>query len=171
VVYGADELYILAGRRFPSVSQYGDFPQIENGVGMVPLFLHRAKRVKFPRRWSKRRFLAITGVSFFPFLKDFIEKLKVYVKIELLKVHNRFFGETVTVTGLLTGKDILREVSEHRDSWDTLLVPDVALRDGGDLFLDDTRPEDLSEILGMDVWVIESTPEGLISALEEKNGD
>ena len=171
VVHAADELYILTEKRFPPVSQYGDLPQIENGVGMVALFLHHAKNLKFPKKWSSKRFLAITGVSFFPFLKELVEKLKRFVDVELIRVKNRFFGDTVTVTGLLTGKDIIREVAEFKGTGDVLLVPDVTLRDGGDLFLDNTTAEDLEEILGIEVKIIESSPEGLVSALEARDGD
>ncbi len=171
LVYGADELYIIAERKLPPVTHYGEFPQIENGVGMVSLFLHRMKKVKLPRRWSKRRFLAITGVSFYPFLRPFVEKLARHVDIELLRVHNRFFGQTVTVTGLLTGKDIIREVSEVKAGADVLLVPDVTLQEGGDIFLDDTSLKDLEDILGLEVMKVNSSPEGLVSALEEEDED
>ncbi len=171
LVYAADELYIIAEKRFPSVSHYGEFPQIENGVGMVPLFLYQARRLSMPKRFQDRRFLAVTGVSFYPFLKTLVEKLKKHVNIELIQVQNRFFGETVTVTGLLTGKDIIREVSEFKDSAEVLILPDVTLREGGDLFLDDTSTRDLQDILGLEVRVVESSPQGLISALEAKDED
>ncbi len=166
IVYGSDELYIKAKRRFPPLKYYGDFPQIENGVGMVPLFLHRAKRLKISRRFSDKRFLAITGVSFYPFLQEFINKIRDQVSIDLLSVENKFFGETVTVTGLLTGRDIIRKVSEVDGSYDALLIPDVTVREGKDLLIDDVSIRDLSRILSMEVVVVESDPVSLIKALE-----
>jgi putative radical SAM enzyme (TIGR03279 family) len=165
IVYGSDELYIKAKRRFPPLKYYGDFPQIENGVGMVPLFLHRAKRLKISKRFSDRRFLAITGVSFYPFLREFINKIRDQVSIDLLSVENKFFGETVTVTGLLTGRDIIRKVSEVDGSYDALLIPDVTVREGKDLLIDDVSIRDLSRILSMEVMVVKSDPVSLIKAL------
>ncbi|NOX20585.1 MAG: DUF512 domain-containing protein, partial [Nitrospirae bacterium] len=168
VVYGADELYLKAEKRFPALRYYGDFPQIENGVGLIKWFLTRAKRIRYPRMFSKKRFLTITGVSFFPFLDEFLQGLKDRVSIRPIKVVNEFFGKSVTVTGLLTGRDIIKSTVDIASDYDVLLLPDVVLRDGGDLLLDDVSVDDIRDILQIDVRVIESTPRGLIRAMEEK---
>ncbi len=166
IVYGADELYLKAGKKFPALKYYGDFPQIENGVGMIKWFLTRAKRLKMPREISKRKFLTITGSSFYPFLKEYIDKLKEHVHLDVVKVENEFFGSTVTVTGLLTGRDIIRTVVDMASEYDVLLLPDVVLRDGNDLLLDDVSINDMKDILDMEIRVIASTPKGLLSSLE-----
>jgi len=166
IVYASDEFYIKAEKRFPPLKYYGDFPQIENGVGMVPLFISKAKRLKLPKNPSKKRFLTITGKSFYPFLKKFIDKLKEVVNIEILAIENRFFGNTVTVTGLITGRDIIRTVSEVKNSYDTLILPDVLLKQGGDILLDDVSIKDLSTILSMEVKVINTHPKSLLKAVE-----
>ncbi len=167
LVYGSDELYIRAEKKFPSLKYYGEFPQIENGVGMVALFLHKAARIKSLKRPSGQRFLTVTGVSFYPFLSRFVERLKDQVSIDVIPVENRFFGETVTVAGLLTGRDIIQSVADLSSDHDVLLLPDVIFRDGQDVLLDDITVEELERILRIRVRVIDPTPRGLTNALEE----
>ncbi len=166
LVYGSDELYIRAERRFPPMKHYGEFPQVENGVGMVTLFLHEAAKTKPLENPSSKRFLTITGVSFHPYLLQFIERLGDRVSIDVIPVENRFFGETVTVTGLLTGRDIIRRISDVSTGHDVLLLPDVMFRDGREILLDDITVSDLERVLKMEVRVIDSTPKGLTDALE-----
>lgn len=168
LVYAADELYIKAERRFPPLKHYGDLHQIENGVGMVPLFLEEMKGVHPPERPSDRRFITVTGESFYPF---FVRSLKPYItniNLTVIPVKNRFFGESVTVTGLLTGRDIIYTVSEVKQDGDVLLLPDVMLREYDGIFLDDVKVKDISEILGIEVEVIESSPAGLMEAISGK---
>lgn len=170
-VHGADELYIKAERRFPPLKYYGDFPQIENGVGMVPLFLHKAKNVSPPQLRRRARFVTFTATSFYPFLKGFIERLKETVTIDLIEVKNNFFGEEVTVAGLLTGRDIIRSLVDIASGYDFILMPDVVLRETGDLLLDDVSVEDIEHILGRPVRVFDSTPDGLLNTLEVIDDD
>ena len=165
-VHGADELYIKANRRFPPLKYYGEFPQIENGVGMVPLFLHKANKIKIPLLKSRKRYITFTGTSFYPFLKGFIDRLKERIAIDLMEIKNNFFGEQVTVTGLLTGRDIIKSLVDVISNYDIILMPDVVLRDGRDLLLDDVAVTDIEQILGKPVVVFDSTPEGLIKSLE-----
>ncbi len=165
-VYGSDELYIRAEKRFPPLKHYGELPQLENGVGLVSYFLHRAARKRPPRRPSRERFLTVTGSSFHPFLQGFVQRLKNHVEINVIPVENRFFGTSVTVTGLLTGRDIIQSVADVSSGYDVLLLPDVLLRDGRDVLLDDVTVRDIEHLLGMRVEVIEATPDGLVNALE-----
>lgn len=167
LVYGADELYIKSEIPFPPLKDYGDFPQIENGVGMVALFMNCIKKVKIPKLLPrKRRFLTITGMSFYPFLKKFLKLLNTEgINIDILPVENRFFGTSVTVAGLLTGRDIIKTLLDKTDSKDVVLLPDVVLREGENMFLDDITLKDMEEALGTSVKKIESTPEGLIKGI------
>lgn len=167
VIYGADELYLKAGRPFPPLKEYGDLHQIENGVGMIPLFLHQAKRLKIPKTLPhKKKFLTFTGKSFHPHLKKFIDKLaeKENLLIDTVPVENRFFGDLVTVTGLLTGRDVIKTILDRTDGYETVLVPDVAL-DSEDRFLDDVTLPDMEEALKIPVKKIPSHPDGLISGI------
>jgi NifB/MoaA-like Fe-S oxidoreductase len=98
-----------------------------------------------------------------PYLEEFANKLKGIdgLTLDLFKVENKFFGPTVTVAGLLTGKDIVKSIVGKTKA-DCLLVPNVALRNGTNMFLDNVSLKDLEESLGMHVKPIEPTPEGLI---------
>lgn len=166
LVFGADELYIKAGAKFPLLKEYEELYQIENGVGLVPVFMEEEKHLRMPKIKTTKRFATFTGVSFYPYLARFIARIKKSgVDIELRAVENRFFGSSVTVTGLLTGKDILQTFSDKAKNFDVLLIPDVVLREGDDVFLDDVSLKDLEKALGVKTIVIESTPRGLATAI------
>ena len=167
IVYGADELYIKAEMPFPPFKEYGDFPQIENGVGMVQHFMNCSKKIRLPKSPPrKKRFLTLTGTSFYPFLKKFIRYLKAEgINIDLIPVENRFFGDSITVTGLLTGKDIIRTFLDKVEEQEAILVPDVALKETEDVFLDDISMKDMEDALKVPVKKIASTPEGLIEGI------
>jgi len=170
VVYGGDELYIEAEIPFPPLKDYGDLPQIENGVGMVALFMNRVKKLKMPKSLPrKKKFLTVTGESFYPFLRKFLKLLNTEgINIDLLPVENNFFGTSVTVSGLLTGRDIIKTLLDKTDSKDVVLVPDIVLKEGEDVFLDDLTLRDMEEALGTPVKKIDSTPEGLIRGIESE---
>ncbi|MBF0465531.1 MAG: DUF512 domain-containing protein [Nitrospirae bacterium] len=169
VIYGSDELYIKSGIKFPPLEHYGDLPQIENGVGMLPAFLHKASRFRSIKHPSKRKFITYTGVSFYPYLREFTLKLnkKTGIDIQAIQVENHVFGNTITVCGLLTGRDIVRSLIDQIKGDEILLIPDVSLKSGKSVFLDDITVEFISEALKVEVKTIESTFEGLISALGE----
>ena len=168
IVYGADELYIKAGANLPAVSEYGDLPQIENGVGMVPLFMQEAKRPGHAAP-SGQKYLTFTGTSFYPYLARFVERLKKQGHhITLVPVENRFFGPSVTVTGLLTGRDSLKSLEEYAPSHDILLVPETVVRDGSDIFLDDVALTDMEAALGIKARLISATPQGMLEAISKE---
>jgi putative radical SAM enzyme (TIGR03279 family) len=166
IVYIADEFYLKADLPFPSLKDYGDLPQIENGVGLMPQFIKSAKQIKIPKKFDPVNIATFTGVSFFPYLEEFATKLRAAegLNLDIFKVTNKFFGSTVTVAGLLTGKDILKAVMGKTKA-DCLLVPNVALRNGSGLFLDNVSLKDLEENLGIKVYPIDPTPEGLLEGI------
>ena len=166
VVYAADELYLKAGISFPPLSEYGELPQIENGVGMVPLFIHQSKKIKLPQVTGKKRFITFTGISFYPYLTKFVDKLnRNGIDIEAVAVENTFFGTSITVAGLLTGRDVVKSLAETIKKDDILLIPDVVIKDGHEVFLDDVSRQDMQDLLGIKVVIIESTPRGLVDAI------
>ncbi len=169
LVYLADEFYIKAGAPFPLLKSYGDLAQIENGVGLVPVFQQCSKSVRIPKKIEPRKVAVITGVSFMPYLEEFAKKLKVIdgLSLDVIKVENKFFGPAVTVAGLLTGKDILKTVLGKTKA-DCLLVPDIVLKEGTDMLLDNVTLRDLEESLGMNVVAIESTPLGLMKGITDE---
>ena len=168
IVFAADELYIKAAVEFPSLKNYDELSQIENGVGLVPQFLAQAKRLKIqlPEKMNKVKFVTFTGVSFYSILSRFAERLRRKgFDIEVVPVENIYFGKTVTVTGLLTGRDVIRALSEHVQNDVIMLIPDIVMREGHEVFLDDVSRQDIEEILGIKSVIIESTPAGLVDAM------
>lgn len=171
VIYGADELYLKAERSFPPLREYGDLHQIENGVGMVPLFMNQVKKLKLPKTFQfKKKILTFTGTSFYPFLKKSIERLsekESLTIIDTVPVENKFFGASVTVAGLLTGRDVIKAVSDKIEGHEMILIPDVVLNEEN-IFLDDITLNDMEEALGIPARKIKSTPEGLIKGIIEE---
>jgi putative radical SAM enzyme (TIGR03279 family) len=169
IVYCSDEMYIKAGINFPNLKDYGSLPQIENGVGMVPLFLSQSKKIRMAKTISQegQKIITFTGTSFYPFLKKFIDRLseKEDIHIDVLPVENNFFGNAVTVAGLLTGRDIIKTLHDNTDSYRVLLVPDVALKEDEDIFLDNVSLKDVEEATGLKTIRTEATPQGFIEAI------
>ncbi|MCK5505858.1 MAG: DUF512 domain-containing protein, partial [Thermodesulfovibrionia bacterium] len=168
LVYLSDEFYIKADIPFPSLNEYGDLPQIENGVGLIPVFLHSSRKLKLPKKIEHRKVATFTGTSFLPYLEEFYQSLKLIegLTLDIFEVENKSFGPSVTVAGLLTGKDVLKTIM-GRTRADCLLVPDVTLRHGQNVFLDNVTLNDMEESLGMKVITIESTPEGLLKGITD----
>ncbi len=165
-VYLADEFYIKAEMAFPPIKNYDDFPQIENGVGMVPLFMQKAMKINIPSKKVKNRFITFTGISFYPYLLSFIERIKQKnIPIEAYPIKNNLFGETVTVTGLLPGEDIIKELAPHVEPKDIILVPDITIRDTEDMFIDNLTIKDIEKILKAKTVKIGTEPEDLLSAM------
>ena len=170
IVHCSDEMYIKAEKTFPPLKEYGVFSQIENGVGMVPLFKNQSKKVKIPKALSrKKNFLAFTGVSFFPYLNKFIGHIREQedVNITVIPIENEFFGQSVTVTGLLTGRDVIKALHDIADSYDILIVPDVVLKEGDNVFLDDVSLGDIEDATGLKTAVTDGTPQGFIDTISE----
>ncbi len=168
ILFIADEFYIKAKMEFPDISEYADFPQLENGVGLVPLFLSEFEKAlaKLKKKADTcKRFIAITGESFAPYLKGSVDRLKGYgLDINVVSVKNNFLGDSVTVAGLLTGQDILRALKDIDDRR-TVLIPSVSLREATDKFLDDMTVEELRRESGMEIVVVQADVEGLIRYL------
>ena len=152
-VYGSDELYLLAGRELPGEEHYGDFPQIENGVGAVTSLRMRVREGldRLPRLDGKR-IGVVTGVSMAALMPELLEALheRTGASFELLPMENSLFGPTTTTAGLLVGADIRRALIERRDL-DLALIPAETINDDG-LFLDDERFSALRESLPIPVY-------------------
>jgi putative radical SAM enzyme (TIGR03279 family) len=138
-VFGSDELYLLAERELPPASHYGDFPQIENGVGAVALLRRRVDEslASFPRL-DGRRIGVVTGTSMANgIMPPLLEKIAAATgaHFEMIAVENSLFGPTTTTAGLLVGADIRRALSPRHDL-DLALIPAETINDDG-LFLDD----------------------------------
>lgn len=153
VVYCSDEWYVLAGREVPSAEFYGNYDQLENGVGMIRLFLEELKQVepRLPDALPQpRRVTVVTGVLGGPYLRQAAARLSAIagLQVDVLVVENEFYGPTVTCAGLLTGRDMAMALAEKGDLGDLVILPAVAMRDGDGRTLDNLTAQDISQKLG-----------------------
>ena len=159
LAWGGDELYIKAGRLLPEVSYYEDFTQFENGIGMMALFMEEF-RDALPdyAGQTARPFTIATGSAAAPFLARLLDEAAVTChnldKSGVVAIQNDFFGHGVSVAGLITGNDIAAQL-HGRALGERVLISANMLRDGGDIFLDDMTPGQLSEVLGVPVIPVE----------------
>ena len=152
-VYGSDELYLLAERELPDAGHYGDFAQIENGVGAVASLRERvASGIARVPRMDGRRIGIVTGTSMAALMPPLLEQLERAsgAHFELLMVENSLFGPTTTTAGLLVGADIRRALAGRTDL-DFALIPAETLNDDG-LFLDDDSFVAVRESLPIPVY-------------------
>jgi putative radical SAM enzyme (TIGR03279 family) len=151
-VYGSDELYLLSERPLPGAEHYGDFAQIENGVGAVAALRVRVREgLDSLPRLDGKRIGVVTGVSMAPLMPELLDELRARTgaTFELLPVENSLFGPTTTTAGLLVGADIRRALASRHDL-DLALIPAETINDG--LFLDDERFIAVREELPMPVF-------------------
>ena len=164
VVYCADELYIKAELELPPYEYYEDYPQLENGVGMMRLFVTEfleelEKCVLLDRKArpdSDNVFSVITGSAAAGYIENLLMTASAKhdtIRGEVCAIRNDFFGEGVTVSGLITGRDIIAQMKD-RSYGGRLLIPANMLKRGEDVFLDDVTVSDLSQILGVPVRVV-----------------
>ncbi len=167
----ADEFYIKAGNVFPPLSSYGNMPQLENGVGMIPLFLREARNVlRRAKRCKAAQITIVTGESPYIYLKDFIAMLaeKTGTMLHLIAVNNKLFGDEVTVTGLVSGQDIISTL-RGLSLGDLVIIPDVMLKEGEGVFIDDMSIDDMQKELNVKVQVVASTPQGIYALIKRLN--
>lgn len=151
----ADEFYINAGLELPRYEYYEDFSQIESGVGMIRSFEDdfnfeleelKADKISLPRRVS-----VATGVAAYGMISGLCEKLnQLGLEISVHKIINNFYGESVTVSGLLTGGDIAEQLKD-KDLGELLLIPANALRVDDNDFLDGMTLDELKKALNIDI--------------------
>src|SRR5688572_392619 len=152
-VFGSDELYLLARRPLPDAEHYGDFAQIENGVGAVTSLRERVRDglSRLPRL-DGQRVGVVTGTSMAPLMPPLIAQIEqaTGASLELVVAENSLFGPTTTVAGLLVGADILRALADRADL-DFALIPAESINESG-LFLDDVELETVRSSLPMPVY-------------------
>lgn len=178
--FPSDEFFCIAGRPIPPEEWYEDFPQIENGVGLLRRFeceLEDAERMEKllgeEEPCSPRRYLIPTGMSAAPHMQRFAERFAPKgVTVRMLPVKNRFFGETITVTGLLTGGDVLNALTpEILEGTDEILLCSVMLRHERDLFLDDMHIDEFRARAPLSVHVIDNDGQAFYDALRGRFED
>jgi len=156
-VFPADEFFLLSGKKLPGCRFYGSFHQIENGVGLVRDFLDDFKRQcrRLPHSVPvKKRILFVTGTLAAPLLGQFVTiRLNQITNfhVDIFPVINNFFGPSVTVAGLLTGKDIIAQI-QNIDDYDLIVLPPRIVNEDG-ILLDDITPAQISQALDRPVRV------------------
>lgn len=167
-VFAADEIYLQAGRDVPELESYENLPQLENGVGLIAQFRQQAAEVLLEAESLElTKISLVTGASFTPELESFIARLELRTgtKLQVLPIGNRFFGTEVSVAGLLTGADLLEQL-QGKALGEGVLIPDVMLKEGEQLLLDDLTLDELSTRLACPLLAVESSPWGILEGLE-----
>ena len=169
-VYPSDEFYCLSGLPLPEDEEYEDYPQIENGVGMLRLLEKECEQAyddlsEQPVSGNPpTRLIIPTGVSAQPFIERLAKKYAPSgTRVEVIAVPNRFFGESITVTGLIVGRDLIDALKGH--SFDRVLISETMLRENTDRFLDDMTLDEVRNAVGAPVTVVSGSGEAFIRAL------
>lgn len=154
LVYVSDEWYLLAGLEVPPAKEYDGFPQLENGVGLTRVLLDervQGTRSKGQGARGKGKVSLVCGTLIAPVLVSKAAEL-AEVEVKVVPVENRFFGPTVTVSGLLTGQDVV-EALQGRDLGDVVFLPRAMFDASGELTLDDMSPAAIEQALGVKIKV------------------
>ena len=168
LVWCSDEFYLLAGRPLPDKPYYEEMAQLENGVGMLRLLTSQAAMALEDAEGTETPtpFSIATGVSAAPFLEEIVDMARKKcgnIRGTVYPVVNRFFGETITVAGLVTGGDLIGQLRGKRA--DILLIPDAMLRHEKDRFLDDVTPQDVERALNVRLEAVPVDGDALVEAL------
>ena len=174
-VHASDEWYILAEEEMPEEERYDGYLQLENGVGMIRLLLNefhealseRESREGFPNLDYQKELSMATGLLAYPYIKRMTEELmEAYpnVRVHLYPITNYFFGERITVSGLLTGQDIRAQLT-GKILGDRLLLPQNVLRSGEEVFLDDLTLHDLEKALQVPINIVKSSGRDFVNAI------
>ncbi len=163
-VFISDEFYVVAEKEIPTYESYESFPQIENGVGMIASLQYdveqNLKEESYETKENYEKIAVITGDLSYNFIAELVDKIKEKynnIDVDVIKVSNKFFGNTITVSGLLTGSDIIGTIKDKSTKYDKVIIPKNCLRDGDVVFLDDITISDMESELGMNVVSINET--------------
>ena len=170
-IHAGDEWYILAEQPIPEEDTYDGYLQLENGVGMVRLLEEEVKAVlEIQNGDDRERAVTIaTGELAAPFLEKYaamIQEKYPNVNVQVIPVRNDFFGEKITVAGLLTGHDLMAQL-KNRSLGDRLLITEHMLRSGERVFLDDVTVEDVENTLQIKISIVESSGNDFVQCIIE----
>lgn len=144
ILYAADEFYFLANDNIPPVEEYHDFCQLENGIGLTRLLWEEFASLSLPESIPVKTVGLITGILGNKALAPIVNRLQEIPGLDIytIPVENEFFGSSVTVTGLLTGQDIINKIKQLSNKPEYIIIPDIVLNPVG-LFLDNLTVSDL----------------------------
>ncbi len=181
-IHASDEWYITAERDFPEEERYDGYIQLENGVGMMRLLMTEFKEAlhecirdaAYPEKREKltRTLTMATGKLTYATMQGFADQIMEAfpgIRIHVKAIRNDFFGETITVSGLITGQDLIAQLKEEKeqgtDLGDTLIIPSNMLRMGEAVFLDDLTVSDVEQALNMKLVAVEQSGQELLDAI------
>ena len=171
-VHASDEWYILAEEELPQEEQYDGYLQLENGVGMLRLLLDEFAEAMEEdringRQASAKHITLATGRLAYRFIKQMAKQMEERyegLQIDVIAIRNDFFGEMITVSGLLTGQDIMAQLKD-RDLGEKLLLPQNVLKSGEPVFLDDYTLDDIEKALQVRIDIVKSSGRDFIEAI------
>ena len=172
----ADEWFLIGNCPLPPAADYGDYPQIDNGVGSIRQFIEQfeaAANCLLPDRISPpRRLTWVVGNAVETAFQPILSRLNrvAGLDVEMIALHSEFWGQTISVTGVLTGSDLLQGL-QGKDLGDGILLPTVMLKHGEMRFLDDVMVEDLAEKLQTPIFPVAGTEELVLGCIEVGNSE
>ena len=169
VIHASDEWYILAGEEVPEEERYDGYLQLENGVGMLRLLENEFEEAYTVISGDEkvREVSLATGYLPYPYIQKMAQRLEekyVNTQIHVYPIRNDFFGEMITVSGLITGQDLKTQLKD-RKLGDRLLLPCNMLRSQEDVFLDDVSVSELSQALQVEIDIVKSSGQDFIEAI------
>ena len=173
-IHASDEWYILAGKELPEADNYDGYIQYENGVGMLRMLMDEvedalaiAKERGFLPGLLKREISMATGKLAYPYIKQFADRVMELcdgLKVHVYAITNEFFGEMITVSGLITGQDIVKQLKDQ-PLGEVLYLPENILRSGEEVFLDNLTISDVQNSLQVPLDIVKSNGYELISSM------
>ena len=173
-IHAGDEWYLLAKEELPEEERYDGYIQLENGVGMITLLRNEfteALQTATADEHLTRRVTLATGLLAAPILSELTAMLSSKfpgIEVQVMPIRNNFFGENITVSGLLTGQDILAQLRDKKLG-DALLLPSNLLRSGEEVLLDDVTLADLKRTLQVKIDIVKSSGQDLLNAMIGSN--
>ena len=168
-IHASDEWYILAEEELPEEESYDGYLQLENGVGMLRLLMNEFEEgmKQITREVKPTEVSLVTGRLAFPYINKMAEQMMEkypQLKIHVYAIRNDFFGEMITVSGLLTGQDILAQLKDI-ELGERVLLPQNVLKSGEAVFLDDVTLEEFEKALQVQVDIVKSSGQDFIDAI------
>lgn len=169
LVFCADEFYVKANREVPDCTKYGNFEQLEDGIGLMSYFTMDFNKslMKYNPRKIEKTVSVATGKSAYKFIRekaDILEQTFEGLKINVYAIENLFFGPEITVTGLITGGDLI-EGLKNKELGDYLVIDQKMLKEDADIFLDNLSLEDVKKNLNIQIVKSDSFGEGFIKSI------
>ncbi|WP_276947774.1 DUF512 domain-containing protein [Acetatifactor muris] len=174
-IHASDEWYLLAHMEVPEEERYDGYLQLENGVGMLRLLVNEFEQSmrereadgRFPDLLVSGELALATGRLAYPYIRQMAERVEAAcpeIRVHVYPITNYFFGESITVSGLLTGQDLVAQL-EDMPLGRCLLLPENILRSGEDVFLDDMRLEEVEKALQVPVNIVKSSGNDFVEAI------